>query len=63
LTRVPKSDDPVTEVNNASNFKGRVINLVKLAKSGDIYYVDNIKAKCPGDKEARHLNGLIFKVK
>jgi beta-lactamase regulating signal transducer with metallopeptidase domain len=63
LTRVPKSDDPITERNNASNFKGRVINLVKLAKSGDIYYVDQIKAKCPGDEEARYLNGLIFKVK
>ncbi|MGB0864064.1 MAG: M56 family metallopeptidase [Saprospiraceae bacterium] len=63
LTRVPKKDDPITERNNHSDFKGRVINLVKLAKSGDVYYVDQVKAKCPGDEEARYLNGLVFKVK
>lgn len=63
LTRVPKKGDPTTEKNSGADFKNRVKGLVELANSGDTYYVDQIKAKCPGDEEARHLSGLIFKVK
>lgn len=63
LTRVPKKEDPVTERNTGGDFNYRPKKMVELAKSGDIYYVDGTKAKCPGDEEPRYLSGLIFKVK
>jgi gliding motility-associated protein GldM len=63
LTRVPARQDPVTEKNSGGTFRGRVATLVGMAKPGDIYYIDGIKGRCPGDIAGRPLSGMIFKIK
>lgn len=63
LTRVPKRQDPVTEANQGGSYRGRVATLVGMAKPGDVFYIDNIKARCPGDRAGRKIPGLIFKIR
>jgi gliding motility-associated protein GldM len=63
MTRVPQRQDPITERQNGGSYRGRVATLVGMAKAGDVYYFDNIKARCPGDKAGRRIPGLIFKIK
>ncbi len=63
LTRVPKRQDPVRATNQGATYGGRVANLVKAAKPGDIYYFDNIKARCPGDSAGRKLNSMVWTIK
>ncbi|MGB0984751.1 MAG: GldM family protein [Saprospiraceae bacterium] len=63
LTRVPARQDPITERNQGGTFRGRVATLVGMAKPGDIYYIDAIKGRCPGDRAGRQLGGMIFKIK
>ncbi len=63
MTRVPARQDPITERNNGGRYTGRVKTLVGMAKAGDIFYFDNVKAFCPGDKAGRKIGGLVFKIK
>lgn len=63
VTRVPARQDPITEPNRGGNFSGRAATLVEMAKPGDIYYIDNIKGRCPGDIAGRPLSGMIFKIR
>jgi len=63
VTRVAKRQDPVIGKNGGNRFSGKVSNMIKAAKPGDIYSFDNIKAKCPGDKAGRDLGSMSFKIK
>lgn len=63
LTRVPNRADPVTERSTSARFGGRVMTLVEMAKPGDTYYIDDIKARCPGDGAGRPIGSLVFKIK
>ena len=63
VTRVPRRQDPVNRQNRGPRFTGEVQTIVGMAKAGDIYYIDNIKAVCPGDAAARKLPDLVFKIR
>ncbi len=63
LTRVPKRQDPQRAMNSGPRYNGKVANLVKAAKPGDIYYFDNVKARCPGDSAGRKLNSMVWQIK
>ncbi len=63
LTRVPKRQDAQRGVNSGGSYSGKVSNLVAAAKPGDIYYFDNIKARCPGDKAGRKLRPMVWNIK
>ena len=63
VTRVPKREDKVTKINEGDTYNDDVMELIQLAKPGDIYYFDNIKIRCPGDAAARKIHGLVFKIK
>lgn len=63
LTRQAKRSDPVTERQNGGSYRGKVQTLVSMAKAGDTYYFDNIKARCPGDNAGRNIGSLVFKIK
>jgi len=63
LTRQAKRSDPVTERQNGGTYRGRVATLVGMAKAGDVFYLDNIKARCPGDNAGRNIGSLVFKIK
>ena len=63
LTYVAKRQDPVESVNPGPRYNGKSKRLVNRAKPGDIYYFDNVKAKCPGDAAGRKINSMVFKIK
>ena len=63
LTYVAKREDPVESVNAGPRYNDKSSRLVKNAKPGDIYYFDNVKARCPGDNAGRPINSLVFKIK
>lgn len=63
LVRVPKRQDAISSVNGGARYNAKSQRLVAAAKPGDIYYFENIKAKCPGDKAGRPLGTMVFNVK
>ncbi|MCB0634200.1 MAG: gliding motility protein GldM [Saprospiraceae bacterium] len=63
LVYVPKRQDPVESVNPGARYNDKSQRLVGQAKPGDIYYFENVKARCPGDKAGRPINSMVFKIK
>jgi hypothetical protein len=63
MTYVSPNVDPVGVINKAQDFNERVLQLVAAARSLDCYYFDDVMVKCPGDKEERKVNALVFKIK
>ena len=63
LVYVAKRQDPVEAVNKGGRYNDKSKRLVMKAKPGDIYYFDNVKARCPGDKVGRPINSMVFKIK
>lgn len=63
LVYVAKRQDPVEAVNRGPRYDAQAKRLVGKAKPGDIYYFDNVKAKCPGDPAGRKINSMVFKIK
>jgi gliding motility-associated protein GldM len=63
LVHVAKRQDPVESNNGGARYNAKSKRLVSRAKPGDIYYFDNVKAKCPGDKNGRPINSMVFKIK
>jgi hypothetical protein len=63
LVYVPKRQDPVESVNPGARYNAKSRRLVNQAKPGDIYYFENVKARCPGDRAGRNINSMVFKIK
>ncbi len=63
LVYVAKRQDPVESINNGPRYNDKSKRLVNSAKPGDIYYFDNVKARCPGDTAGRPINSMVFKIK
>lgn len=63
ITRVRKREDVVTYKNQGEGYNKMVQNLTENAKIGDIFYYDNIKARCPGDDAGRPINSLVVRIK
>lgn len=63
LVYVPKRQDPVQSVNAGARYNAKSKRLVNQAKPGDIYYFENVKARCPGDRAGRTINSLVFQIK
>lgn len=62
LVRVAKRSDPVMIENLGSNFTTNSKQLIQQARSGDVYFFEEIKARCPEDPAARPLAGLVVKI-
>jgi gliding motility-associated protein GldM len=63
LVHVAARQDPVQSVNAGARYSGQSRRLVNKAKPGDIYYFDDVKARCPGDKVGRPINSMVFKIR
>jgi gliding motility-associated protein GldM len=63
LVRVARRQDPERAINPGGSFNGDAKRLVGMAKPGDTYFFENVKAKCPGDAVARSINDMIFTIK
>ncbi|MEM6769272.1 MAG: GldM family protein [Bacteroidota bacterium] len=62
LVYAPKGRDAVPSVNAGGNFTESTKKLVRLVKPGDNVYINNIKARCPGDQGPRPLGTMAFKI-
>ena len=58
-----KRADVVEKTNNGARYNPDVQEMVQRAAPGDVYYYNDIKAKCPGDIAARKLGDLVFKIR
>lgn len=58
-----KRQDPVEIEGQGGKFSGKIAQAIQAAKPGDQYAFVNVKARCPGDKAGRRVNGLSFQVK
>ncbi|HMG17016.1 MAG TPA: GldM family protein [Saprospiraceae bacterium] len=63
LVRVPKRQDAIREANEGPRYTGKCRGLVDLCKPGDVYYFEDVKARCPGDAVSRPINPLVFSIK
>jgi hypothetical protein len=63
LTRVAKQEDPASIENTGGAFRSTTQTLVNQANHGDVYYFDDIKARCPGDVAGRKIASLVFTIK
>jgi hypothetical protein len=63
LTYVKKGTDPVTVSNTGARYNPAAQQLINNATGGDAYYFEAIRARCPGDANARELGGLAFKIR
>ncbi len=62
IVRVPKRQDAIQNVNAGARYDDKSSRLVQQATPGDIYYFENIKAKCPGDQAGRPLGTMVFNI-
>lgn len=62
LVRVDKHGDVFDSKNQGGGYSEASRRVVNMAKRGDTFYFDNIRAKCPGDQYSRKLNGLVFRI-
>lgn len=62
LVYAPAGRDVVPSVNGGGNFTPQTSRLVKLVKPGDRIFINNIKARCPGDAGPRPLGTMAFKI-
>ncbi|MFT5646131.1 MAG: hypothetical protein ACI976_000809 [Aureispira sp.] len=58
-----KRQDAVELKGGGGRFSGQIATAVKQAKPGDQYAFTDVKARCPGDKAGRRVNGLTFKIR
>lgn len=63
LVRVPKREDAVPANNTGSRYEEKAARLVQMAKPTDIYYYNDIKARCPGDVAGRDVGSMVFTIK
>lgn len=62
VTRQAKRADPVEVNNRGPRWSPQARELVNKARPGDVFYFDNVKAKCPGDPAGRKINPMVFKI-
>ena len=63
LVRVPRREDPQSALNAGGSFGADAARLKNLAKPGDKFFFEGVKARCPGDKVGRKINDLVFSIK
>lgn len=63
LVRVPKREDPVASENLGARYNEMSRRLVNMARPGDTFYFQDVKARCPGDIAGRKINSLVFTIR
>jgi hypothetical protein len=63
ITILPPKEDPITYQGYGSQLPESVLNRIKTFTEGYSIFIDDIKAKCPGDAAVRNLGGLVFKLR
>jgi hypothetical protein len=63
LVYAAKRADVVIVDNEGARYTDAAQKLVALAKPGDTYYFNNVRASCPGDKVSRKINSMVFTIR
>ena len=63
LIYVARRQDPIPVTNPGARYSAEAQRLISKAKPGDIYYYDNVRAKCPGDTNTRKINTMVFNIR
>ena len=64
LVRVARREDPEMALNPGGTLAGDAKRLIGMAKPGDRFFFENVRAKCPGDTgPTRKINEMVFTVK
>ena len=63
LVYIGKRQDPISSTNAGARYNEASRRMVNRAKPGDIYYFDNVRAKCPGDNSSRPINSMVFSIR
>lgn len=63
LIYVARRQDPIPVTNAGARYTSEAQALIARAKPGDIYYFDNVRAKCPGDQSTRKINTMVFNIR
>ena len=63
VTYVGKRQDPKSIVNTGAKFGSEAMKLINLATPGDIYYIEDIKVKIPGDAIAINLASITVSIR
>ena len=64
LVRVARREDPEPAINVGGTLTGDAKRISGLAKPGDKYFFENVRAKCPGDTgPTRRINDMVFTIK
>jgi gliding motility-associated protein GldM len=63
LVYIAKREDAVDSQNPGGRYNEKSRRLVERAKPGDVYYFNNIRARCPGDKAGRAIGTMVFRIK
>ncbi|MEL7162201.1 MAG: GldM family protein, partial [Bacteroidota bacterium] len=62
LVYAPRGGDAIQSVNPNGPFSETSRRLVQRARPGDRYFIDNIKARCPGDQAGRPIGQMVFNI-
>ena len=62
LTTLPKQGDPITHAVYTTRLPESLITEISQLPPGSTIFLDDIKVKCPGNKEPRNIGGLAFKI-
>jgi hypothetical protein len=63
LVYIGRRQDPVPSTNSGARYTAKSQSLINRAKPGDLYYFDNVRAKCPGDVASRKINSMVFSIR
>jgi len=63
MTIQSKGSDPVEVINEGEYFNATSLNFMKIIKSGDVVYFDQVRCKCPGNPASRKINSMVFKMR
>ena len=63
MHRQPKRADAISVKNEGGAFNEATKALQSMATSGDLFYFDEIMARCPGDSVARKINAMTWRIR
>lgn len=63
MVYVAPRQDAVPAQNSGPVYNDKTARLVGRAKPGDTYYFRDVRAKCPGDKNTRKINDMVFNIR
>ena len=63
MVYVAPRQDAVLSQNQGPRFNAKSARLKGRAKPGDTFYFRDVRAKCPGDKNTRKINDMVFNIR